>query len=87
VRNLVKYAVKMLVDGIVVRLHGEFVQVIVNMYLFVFVLVKLVKNFFFDQSMENILNTDVYEIRNVLLHVQHELNVNFVVIRNVFQLE
>lgn len=61
-------------------------NIIIHLYIKFDFLVKHVKNFFFDQSMENILNINVFEINNVWLHVQHELNVNFVVIQNVFQL-
>jgi hypothetical protein len=37
--------------------------------------------------MKNIVNINVLEIKNVLLHAQHELNVNIVVIQNVLKLE
>jgi hypothetical protein len=61
--------------------------IIIKNKIFLNFLVKHVKNFFFDQLMKNIVNINVLEIKNVLLHVQHELNVNIVVIQNVLKLE
>lgn len=54
---------------------------------FYFLLVKLVKNSFFDRFMKNIWNTSASERRNVSSREQLELNVNTVVMPNVFKLE
>lgn len=73
--------------GIVAQLHGELSLFIIFTKGLFICLVKHVRSFFFARLMANILNINVYEIKNVLLHVQQEHNVNIVDIQNVLQLE